>query len=293
MQNGLHIDSRLSKECDRWLERLGVDERLTPHALTATEVLKAHFLLADYFNEIGQGIGGLGPKSLHLLQSAVSRQYVSFGGKVKWTDLFSVAATLFFGIIKNHPFHDANKRTALLAALYQLQCHNRVPDSAQKEFEDLAVRVAEDALSKYPSFRELRDLPDKPIRFIAKFFKTHTRQLDKRQFRVTYRQLESILGRFGYKLQQSHSNRLDVLKETEERHGFLHLKRRRVFQRISTIGFRDWGTEVSQSDLRELRKELKLTAEAGYDTTVLTQGVNPMEVLIAEYSGPLRRLARK
>lgn len=88
----IQIAPDLAYEYERYRIMLGHDERCSSLAITATEVLKAHFLLADYFRAIGTGIGGIGPKSIHLLHSAVSRQCVGFGSTVKWTDLFSVAA---------------------------------------------------------------------------------------------------------------------------------------------------------------------------------------------------------
>jgi death-on-curing protein len=294
MQNfKLELHPSLSAEFERWRQEIGDEER--PHALavTATEVLKAHFLLADYFREIGEGIGGVGPKSLHLLHSAVSRQSVSFGGRDKWQDLFSIAATLFFGLVKNHAFHDANKRTALLVALYHLQCHGRVVHVAQREFEDLAVRVAESELTRYPQFREYKGKPDPEVQFISRFFRKNTRVLDKRELKVTFSQLSTILNRHGFHFGSGHDNRIDVFKQVEERYGLFGTKRRVVDRRVTTIGFRDWGTEVSQKDIRDVRRATGLTHEAGFDSAVLLQGLNPMESLIAEYAIPLRRLARK
>lgn len=37
------------------------------------DVLRAHFLIADYFYSEGYGIGGIGPRDPHLLHSAVYR----------------------------------------------------------------------------------------------------------------------------------------------------------------------------------------------------------------------------
>lgn len=294
MQNNQYnLRPELASELERWQKEVGDDERHSPLGVTTGEVLIAHFLLADYFHEVGEGIGGIGPKSLHLLQSAVSRQYVSFGGRDKWQDLYGVTATLFYGLVKNHAFHDANKRTALLTALHQLQCHNRIVDVAQKEFEDLAVRVAENELGRYPAFREYRGKPDREVLFISRFFRRNTRTVDKRDFKVTYRQLGAILIRYGFAFGGSHDNRIEVIEKVEERHGFLGIKRRTVDRRVTTIGFRDWGTEVSPKDVREIRRATGLIHEKGYDTAVLAQGLNPMETLIAEYSAPLRRLAKK
>jgi len=249
-------------------------------------------MLAQYFGALKEGIGGVGPKSLHLLQSAVSRQMVGLEGQYKWRDLFEVSATLFFGLIKNHPFHDANKRTALLTALYQLQCHGRIVSSAQKEFEDLAVRVAEGRLDVYPGFRDQRNRADAEVLFVAAFFRRKTRDIDKREFKVTYRQLAQILNRHGFQFGDSHDNRIDIVKEIQEKKLF-GLKRQTVLKRVATMGFRDWGTDVSMKDLRAVRLATGLIPEKGYDTTVLTQNLNPMETLIAEYAAPLRRLAKK
>jgi hypothetical protein len=80
------------------------------------DVLKAHFLIADFFFAEGEGIGGVGPRDLDLLHSALYRQHVTLGGTAKWDTKFDVCATLLYGLIKDHPFHDANKRTAFLSA---------------------------------------------------------------------------------------------------------------------------------------------------------------------------------
>jgi hypothetical protein len=88
------------------------------YALGVVDVLRAHFLVANHFYLEGHGLGGIGPRDIDLLYSAVNRQYVAFDGHVKWKDQFEICATLFYGLIKNHPFYDANKRTAFLSALY-------------------------------------------------------------------------------------------------------------------------------------------------------------------------------
>ena len=90
-----------------------------------------------------------------------------------------------------------------------------------------------------------------------------------------------------------HDNRIDVVQHVEEKHGLFGTKKRLVERRVTTIGFKDWGTEVSAKDIREVRRATGLVHENGYDTTVLIQGLDPMETLIAEYAAPLRRLAHK
>ena len=59
--------------------------------------------------------GGLGgPKDENALEAAIARPLnkVAYGTP----DLFELAAAYLYGIVRNHPFSDGNKRTGFLAA---------------------------------------------------------------------------------------------------------------------------------------------------------------------------------
>jgi death-on-curing family protein len=165
-------------EYARWTKIIGSDD---PYAGKVTigikEVMQAHFLLAEYFAQIGEGIGGVGPKDLHLLHSALSRQFAQFGGKAKWKDRLEVCATLMFGLIKNHPFHDANKRTAFLVSILHLQKIGRTPTLSQEGYEDFTVAIADNQLAQY-ELTDVKSLPDldKNIAIISHFLRRNTRE---------------------------------------------------------------------------------------------------------------------
>jgi death-on-curing protein len=58
--------------------------------------------------------GAAGVRDIGMLESALARPLNKAAyGEV---DLFELAAAYLFGIVKNHPFVDGNKRTALAAA---------------------------------------------------------------------------------------------------------------------------------------------------------------------------------
>jgi len=59
--------------------------------------------------------GGTGLRDQGLLESAMARPVNAFHYKPE-SSLFDLAAAYCFGIIKNHPFVDGNKRTGDLAA---------------------------------------------------------------------------------------------------------------------------------------------------------------------------------
>jgi death-on-curing protein len=75
--------------------------------LTPAEVLLLHARLI-------QRTGGTsGVRDMGLLESALSRPQATFGQNDLYPDLWGKAAALMHSLIKDHPFVDGNKRTAL------------------------------------------------------------------------------------------------------------------------------------------------------------------------------------
>jgi death-on-curing protein len=56
-----------------------------------------------------------GVRDLEALQAAAARPQATFEGADLYPDLFAKAAALFESLIRNHPFVDGNKRTAVSA----------------------------------------------------------------------------------------------------------------------------------------------------------------------------------
>lgn len=166
----LALRDDLQREYDRWSGMIGdADPYKGPVTLGIHDINRSHFLVAEFFLNYGEGMANVGPRDINLLHSAMNRQFVGFGNRTKWETYSEIVATLFFGLIKDHPFHDANKRTALLSLLYHLMCLRRVPTCSQKDLENFSVHVADDKLSKYAVFKRLHKKgdPDKEVRTIA------------------------------------------------------------------------------------------------------------------------------
>jgi len=70
---------------------------------------------------------------LGLADSAVSRPQASFAGEEFYTSVEAKAATLLFGVARNHPFIDGNKRVAVLAALQFLNVNGHDLDLTPPE----------------------------------------------------------------------------------------------------------------------------------------------------------------
>ena len=267
-------------EYNRWKQILltNGDPYVDRFAVGLSEVLQAHFLLIDHFFRLGEGIGGVGPKSEDLLHSALGRQYSSFDGRVKWADRIDVCATLMYGLIKNHPFHDANKRTAFLVSLLHLQKIGRTPRVAAERFEDFTVLVADNQLSTNA---------DDDVRLISNFLKQNTREIDLRVRLRTYKEVNSLISRFGLDLRNPKGNRIDLVRTTDNDTGeFLSNP-----SRIARVGFHGWTKEISRTDLHIIRNAARLDPQHGIDSQSFFYGIDGPLDMIKKYEEPLRRLA--
>lgn len=124
--------------------------------LTPAQVLFIHYRL---IKETG---GSHGIRDLGLLQSAVARPATTFDKNDLYPDLFSKAASLMHSIIKNHPFVDGNKRTAISAASIFLIRNNYTLTASNKELERFTIKAASKKI-------ELQE--------IAKWFKNHSKKV--------------------------------------------------------------------------------------------------------------------
>lgn len=284
----MFINPKVAAEHDRWSVTIGpADPYLSKVTIGIHEVLQAHFLLVEFFDAAGEGIGGVGPKNLNLLHSALSRQFVQFGGKPKWNDRIQVCATLMYGLIKNHPFHDANKRTAFLASILHLQKIGRTPTISHEEFEDFTVNIADDKLSSYPQYA-MTDEPhdDRDVRFMANFLKRASRPIDLSTKQITYNDLNKIISKRGLYLDNPKGNRIDLMRRVEVLGSGVH-----AAKRIAHIGFHGWSREVSRRDIEIVREASKLDARHGYDSQAFFNGLDDPLTLIKKYRAPLERLA--
>jgi death-on-curing protein len=278
----------------RWVEIIGEDDPYAgPNTLGIHDVLKAHFLIADFFYAMGEGLGGIGPRDPTLLHSALYRQHIAFQGNSKWDNHFDVAATLLFGLIKDHPFHDANKRTAFLSTLYYLYGKGCVPRIHQKYFEEFTVEIADDKLGRYARYIALLKKSDDPeVKHIAYWLKSNTRKMDKRHYLITYVDLDRILGTFGLTLDSPEHNHIDVVRR-ETKRGIFGLGEKIVQTRVCRIGFPGWTKQVSEKDIKIIRNAANLTHQFGVDSQTFFKGVDSLGALIAEYEPALRRLAER
>ena len=105
-------------------------------------------VLSIYEEQIRLFGGPSGLRDSGLLQSAMGNVEATFDGAFLHESLFEMAAAYLYGICRNHPFLDGNKRTAVAAALTFLDMNRIELDADEEEFYRLVIGVAEGRVSK-------------------------------------------------------------------------------------------------------------------------------------------------
>jgi death-on-curing protein len=108
--------------------------------LDIAQVLYLHNIMCD----ITGGSSGLCDKAS--LESAIYHCYASFDGKDLYTTVEEKAARHAYGIIRNHPFMDGNKRTGLFVMLVLLEYNGIILNFTQAELVKLGIGIADGSI---------------------------------------------------------------------------------------------------------------------------------------------------
>ena len=115
--------------------------------MTEPEWLTLEIIKAIHSQQISQHGGLDGVRDEGLLESALARprQKHAYGDP----RISELAAAYAFGIARNHPFIDGNKRTALMAAYVFLRLNGVILDASEVDatvtFQDLAAGKVDEA----------------------------------------------------------------------------------------------------------------------------------------------------
>ena len=104
--------------------------------LTKSQVLLIHDQL------IAETGGSSGLRDEGILDSAISAPFQTFGGEDVYPSLQQKAARLCFGLVKNHPFVDGNKRIGAHVMLVFLALNGVELQHSQTELSDIILQLA-------------------------------------------------------------------------------------------------------------------------------------------------------
>ena len=250
--------------------------------LDTEAVIQLHELLSNNIHLLEQmdPVEPKGVKNFGLLESAVNRQFTGLAEYYKYPDCFSNVATLVYGVIKNHAFHNGNKRAGLLVLIKHLYLNGYVlnPGLKSDEIYDIVVAIADTKLKaffhrnkqKY-TFIQNKEEKEKPwsidtkIRFIAFWIKknscpkAHTIKGD-----VKISVLRNVLTNKGVKLVQKGCH-IEVFTEKENKFLGIFPRKTTLMKKTYTLG--NNRTCINRETLNALRKDFNLTLSDGIDDT--------------------------
>jgi death-on-curing protein len=250
-------------------------------------VQKIHDELTLDFAESTDPIFPPGVKSQPLLESAVGRPHTGYGNESKYPTVESAGAALLHSLVQNHPFHNGNKRSALVSMLVFLDRHNFVLESTEEELFRFMIRVAAHDLLP-PGFL-YDNVPDREVAEISLWISRHSRVIRREERALTWRALARILRQRNCDI-AAHGEKITISRDIPIR--------RRLFGGERTIRAESHyintgdGREVPRSVLKRIRQELRFDAEHGVDSEMFYGGHQDPDFFILEYSKLLKRLAR-
>ena len=112
------------------------------------DFLEMDDILALHADQLDLYGGEHGVRDMGLLESAGAQARAAFGGRFLHADIFDMAAAYLFHIVRNHPFHDGNKRVGAMAAYVFLDANGTDLTARPRELERTVQAVAAGEFTK-------------------------------------------------------------------------------------------------------------------------------------------------
>ncbi len=108
--------------------------------------LDKQLILAIHDRQLAEHSGASGVRDDQLLESALGRPRQLYAYGESAPDLAGLAATVAYGLVRNHPFVDGNKRTAAVACELFIEQNGSVLTATDAEFYLQIMALAEGSL---------------------------------------------------------------------------------------------------------------------------------------------------
>lgn len=278
------LAKRRRKKAGNSIVRRPCDETVSANFI---EAIHEHLVRA--FMDDSDPISPPGVRDRGLLESAVSRQHVGFGAYDKYPTAILNAASLMYGLCNDHPFHNGNKRTALIAGIMHLDRNNIVlNDASSADLEQLMKRIAAKEMSKRGGgASRTRPSADAEVEATANWIAAHARKIQRGERTITYRQLLDTIGRFEGIRVDDKGFQVHFLVRTKSR-----ISGRTVWKRRYTLPNPGDHRDVSVGKIKEIRSALNLTEKDGVDSVAFYDEQTSIDEFITQHRRVLRRLAR-
>lgn len=261
------------------IEELSLTDKSRICTLTTECVIHLHQLLSENYHLIDKmdPVEPPGVKNHTILESAVFRQKIGSGDWLKYGTIFKNCATLVFGLVKNHPFHNGNKRVAFLAMIKHLFENGYVikADSKHDDIYYVLLALADNKLEKeiekidksiYNRYRKIKKVTDDIhievlSDWIRKISESKTVSI-KSKLKIT--QLKDILAKKDIHIDLNGTFITLFQLQSKRVLGVIPSGKIRVNEK--TYGLGNSKTEIGIKVILQIRKDYNLTHADGFDT---------------------------
>lgn len=267
-------------------------ERENIRHLSTEEIEAIHFQIAHDFAESPDPISPAGVRSDALLESAASRPHTAVFGERKYPTVEMACAAITHSLVHNHPFHNGNKRTALVAMLVSLDENGLSLISSQEDVFKWILRVASHRLGS-EAFDA--DRSDVEVSLMAHWITQNSRRTENGERVITFANLRRRLQAFDctVTISSNRGGRAIIERSVSVEVPGWFGRKTEIQRRRARLPYGGDGRQVSRSRIKELRRELHLSDDFGVDSaTFYGSDGRPVDDFIAIYRKTLQRLAR-
>ena len=257
--------------------------------LTVDQLVDFHEILIKDYEKHEDPILPAGVKNQGLLESAV---YRSEQVQEKYPTVEMAAAGLLHGLVHNHPFHNGNKRTALVSMLVFMDENGLLLTCDEAELFQMVLQLARHALPGTGVCRG--ETADREVQYVAKWIKKRSRLVTKGDRPLPWRRLKKILREYdcSTELASGVGNRMNI-RRSVLRKGSLLRGRRKSELLTTQIYYSDPGCEISRNTVHKIRKELELDDMHGVDSAMFYDNAPAAASgFVVLYRKTLNRLAK-
>ena len=261
-------------------------ERKEMRYLAAGEARAIHEELVIEFANSGDPINPPGVRDENLLESAISRPRTSIGSTKKYPTVEMAAGALLHSLIHNHPFHNGNKRSALVSMLAFLDANGLLVTCPENELFKIVLRIAQHSI--VPS--GLGQMSDREVQFISEWIRKNSRRIEKGERTISFRRLRKLLSTHNCEFLPPKRNHVLISrKKTIKR----FLRKPKLVELTTQTWYADEGRDIDKGSMAKVRRELELDEPNGIDSASFYDNAPAAAGdFILKYRKTLQRLAR-
>ncbi len=269
-----------------------IGQKRVTNYLEAADVLAVHEELERDAEQASDPIFPPGVKSMDMLESACHRPHTGAHADPKYPTVEMAAAALVHSLVHNHPFHNGNKRSALVAMMVFLDRNNHwLRDTVHQA--DLYLWILEVARHRVlPDEFRYEDRADHEVLAMADWIKRNSRPIERSERLISWPDLRNLLVKdYGCKVDTRPGGKILITRSVpSRRRGFLGLRREE--KKSYTLSASSDKKEVGLGTVKSLRAHLCLTEDFNIDSAIFYGTVRSPDQFIAKYQRLLRDLAR-